>query len=205
MKEYLFLMIVLLFSLSCGCQTVEKKGGMAYDANYRYTYDTDSNQTYVVMSVRIKNDSIFRIKTLYINYDVTYEDGTTGLVKKTFDNVDLRNGYDRQFNTDFYLDGKVKEVKWVSWGADYKNLWSSYMVWFIVAIIGIIAGVIIVKANDLDAEEAFDVVFFAFMLINIAGFAIPWIRSTIGWVPIVIVDAALVIMLLICKALDEIV
>lgn len=152
----ILLVIVLFFS---GCATTEKVSYMGVEdvLTYTCTYDSASNRTRISWESYIDNTSIYSIKGYSVEFDI-YKDSTLVYeAKKTSYDEFVKHNTTKDINNYFYVDGEVDTIEWVAWNAHYCNLWDSYKVWWISAIVIVAVAItvllLLIFVADVDAED----------------------------------------------------
>ena len=119
----------------------------------------------------------------------------------------VKNGDSYTGNFNFYANGQIDSIEYVSWTANYSSFWETYKIWFIVSIIlvsiAFIIYLIFMIIEDLELSDTVDAIadFFeehgwiAFCLLIPLGSAIWGIISS-HWVPVLIVVGALIAFIL---------
>lgn len=200
----IFIILICLFFIS-GCQSTDKSDSFFNYSQFEeasFEYDEVTNKTKVVFSATLTNNTIynfnsFSIKlTLYNNSNIVSTE--TYNYTRGVKNGDSYTGY---FN--FYANGKIDSIEYVSWTANYSSFWETYNIWFIVSIILIsiafIIYLIFMIIEDLELTDTFNAIveFFeehgwiAFCLLIPLGSAIWGIISS-HWIPILIVVGAFI-------------
>ena len=196
--------LICIFCLS-GCQSTDKR-----DAFFSYSkieqpdfeYNEETNKTKVVFYAKVTNDTIYNLigfsVTLNLYSASTFVNAETHSYDLSVKNGDSYTGY---FN--FYANGKIDSIEYVSWSANHSSFWETYNVWIIisciVASIAFIIYLIFMIINDLELSETVDGIVSFFqeyvwvglcLLIPVGG-AI-WGLVSSHWVPVLIVVGALV-------------
>lgn len=197
-----FSFFVLIFSalILTGCQSTDKSEsymGTGDNFTYNCSYDSVENKTTIKINSYIQNNTIYTIDkvtlkvNLYNNDTLVKENG-----KVTFD-FEVKHGTTKNFtfNT-YYADGEVNKLEYVSWTADYKNVWDSYAPWFISTIIvaSIIAVIfiLIMIIGDLELDDVVDffeehlwllpsvlIVFIPYLIDGISSGSLSWLPPVI--------------------------
>lgn len=135
----MFLFAFLLPVLS-GCQSTNK------EESYLNTewvecaeceYFTNVNQTKITWETTLTNNTIYNMKGFSIKFDMF--SGNDFVKREAFNySAFVKNGEWRDGEFYFYIEGNVDRIEFYSWSAEYDNLWNTYKIWFIVAIILVI-------------------------------------------------------------------
>ena len=216
MKNKIKLFSIVLFILVCmlcisGCQSTDKR-----DSFFNYTqfeqetfeYNEETNKTKVVFNATLTNNTIYNINSFSVSINL-YSDSNIVKTETYTYNRGVKNGdsYTGYFN--FYANGQIDSIEYVSWTAHYSSFWETYKIWFIVSIIllsiAFIIYLIFMIIADLNLSDTFNSIvdFFekhgwvAICLLIPLGSAIWGIISS-HWVPVLIVVGALIAFVLLC-------
>lgn len=209
MKHKIKLLPIILIILVClffitGCQSTDKS-----DSFFNYSqleqatfeYNEETNKTKVVFNATLTNSTIYNFNSFSIRLNL-YNDSNIVCIETYNYDRGVKNGdsYTGYFN--FYANGKIDSIEYVSWAANYSSFWDTYNIWFIVSIILVCVAFVIylifMIIEDLELSDTFDAIveFFeehgwvvAICLPIPLGSAIWGIISS-HWVPVLIVIGA---------------
>ncbi len=203
----IFAIVISMFLLA-GCQStdISQSYFRTDELKYDCTYYEKTNQTEVKWSASIENGTIYNIKEIKIKFVLYNSDE---IVKDYIYNFDLKILPGKVLNSTylFTVDGKITDIKFVSWQAEYDSFWNVYKIWLIVmiilAIIGAIVYIIFMVVEDFDFDIWGDVCeFFSENIWMIVIVALPVIGGIIAvimsyWVPVLIVLGGIIASILI--------
>ena len=206
-KKIVFFVFFLFCSFGLSsCASAEKEYNKI-EGTYNCSYNSSNNTTLVVFHTTIENKSVLDIKNISYQFDL-YDDET--LLRKTdllsFEKS-IEHGKTISFDRSFSFDGNVNKIRLSKENVEFKNLWETYMPWFIVmiAIVGLFMVVypIIVFVNALDLSDILDFIADNWWLLFI--FAIPYVPYLINsfssgawsWIPPLIIIGAIIAVIII--------
>ena len=214
MKNKINLFSFVLLLLGCilcmsGCQSTDKSDSYFNYSKFEqadFEYDEETNNTKVIFNATLTNGTIFNFNSFSIKLNLYSGSTIVGTETYNYD-LDVKNGdsYTGYFN--FYANGQIDSIKYVSWTANYSSLWETYKIWFIISIIlvaiAFIIYLIFMVIEDLELSDTFEAIvdFFdenswiAFCLLIPFGGAVWGIISS-NWVPILIVVGAFIAFIL---------
>ena len=201
------ILIVLLISLFCfsGCQSTDKSNSFFNYSGFEqatFEYDEETNKTKVIFYATLTNETIYNFNSFSIKVNLyghsTYVSTETYNYTRGVKNGDSYAGF---FN--FYENGQIDSIEYVSWTANYSSFWETYKIWFIVSIILVSVAFIIYLVfmiiEDLDLSDTFDAIadFFEEHVWIAICFLIPlggtiWGIVSSHWVPVLIVVGAFI-------------
>lgn len=202
-----FIFIVALFCIFVsGCQSTDKNNvyfNSARLSQATFTYQEESDTTYVQWDGDFRNDTIYDIKSFTITFNL-YLDGT--FVRSDTFNYDVRLPYGAETSSyfDFTTDGKITSIEFNSWKGEFNSFWDTYSIWVIVvsavACVLAIGYIIFIIVNDQDlsdtvssiSEFVSDNVFILLILLIPAGGAI-WGIVSKNWVSVLIVLGGVIV------------
>ncbi len=198
--------IILIVSMFCitGCQSTDKNDSFFYSQFEQATfeYNAETNKTKVSFNATLTNSTIYNFNSFSISLNLYSDSNIVNTETYNYDKG-VKNGdsYTGYFN--FYANGRIDSIEYVSWTANYSSFWETYKIWFIVSMIlvsiAFVIYLIFMIIEDLDLSDTFDAIveFFeehgwiAIILLIPFGAAIWGIISS-HWVPVLIVVGALV-------------
>lgn len=200
-----FLLLFVCMLCISGCQSTNKSDSFFDYSKFEpanFEYDEETNKTKVIFNATLTNNTIYNFN----NFSITLKlhSGSSIVSTKTY-NYDLgvKNGdsYTGYFN--FYANGQIDSIEYVSWAANYSSFWETYKIWFIVSIIlvsvAFVIYLIFMIIEDLELSDTFKAIVdffeehswgFICLLIPFGG-AIWGIISS-HWVPVLIVVGAII-------------
>lgn len=210
-----FIFILLLISLFgitffAGCQQSTDKSEAYFDKSgieyTRFEYDANSNKTKVIWATTLTNNTIYNFDGFSVKFKLYSNSVDLGTETYNYDRGVKHGGeYTGAFN--FYADGEVTAIEYVSWSANYNSFWETYKIWFIVTIVvacvAALIYIIVMIVQDLELSDTFEAVVEFFedhawvaicFLIPLAGTI--WGIVTSYWVPILIVLGGIVAFIL---------
>lgn len=200
---YFFVLILMLFvctGLLTGCQSTDKNQSY-FDTskleNVRIEYDSDSNQSNVIWTSTLTNNTIYNINSFSVTFK-SYENSILVKTETYIYEIGIKHGSKISGTFNFYTENKIDNVEFLSWTANYDSVWETYKIWFIVTIV--LAGIalliytIVMIVEDLDPSDTFEAIgdFFEDHGWVAICFVIPFAGTIWGliasyWVPILIV------------------
>ena len=133
---FCFPFLIFIFLLT-SCTSMDKKESYFYPKYLQYscTYQEDSDETTIVWTAPISNNTIYRIEKVIIYFDL-YQNGIQrdSSFKTTY-SASINPNKTDQSSRYFQCSGKIDQVKYVSWTAIYDNLWETYFPWWIAVIV----------------------------------------------------------------------
>lgn len=201
------ILIVLLISLFCfsGCQSTDKSNSFFNYSSFEqatFEYDEETNKTKVIFYATLTNETIYNFNSFSIKLKLyshsNYVSTETYNYTRGVKNGDSYAGF---FN--FYENGQIDSIEYVSWTANYSSFWETYKIWFIVSIILVSVAFIIYLVfmiiEDLELSDTFDAIADFFeehgwiaicFLIPLGGTV--WGIASSHWVPVLIVVGAFI-------------
>lgn len=197
----LFIISLLSITLFSGCQQSTDKSEAYFDnSGIEYTkfeYDTNSNKTKVIWATTLTNNTIYNFDGFSVKFKLYNNSAIIGTETYNYDRGVKHGGeYTGAFN--FYADGEVTAIEYVSWTAHYNSFWETYKIWFIVTIVIVCVAaliyIIVMIVQDLELSDTFEAIVEFFedhawvavcFLIPLAGTI--WGIVTSYWVPVLIV------------------
>lgn len=202
---FCFPLILFLFLLG-SCTSVDQKEAYVSINQFRYScvYNEGTDETKVVWSAPIANNTIYRINGITFSFDF-YESGTLvrGPVKISY-SASIAPGKSDSDNWYFTCYGKIDEIRYRSWHASYDNLWDTYLVWWIVIIVAVpviaLIYLLIVVIMDLDIEDVFESIgsWIGLGAIVLIPLVINFISSINNWFPYIIALIGVTSLVLLC-------
>ncbi|MCM1440300.1 MAG: ATP-binding protein [Roseburia sp.] len=206
-KHISFIFLILFILLFCigflsGCEQSTDKAEAYLDTSgieySRFEYDNNSNQTKVIWATTLTNNTIYNFDGFSIKFKL-YNNSTV-ISSETYNySKGVKHGgeYTGAFN--FYADGEITAIEYVSWSANYNSFWETYKIWLIVTIVVVcvaaIIYIIVMILQDLELDDIGDFlseywwVLFS-LLIPLAGTI--WGIVTSYWVPVLIILGGIV-------------
>lgn len=204
MLMVLLLAVIFLFT-GCDSQTINKEDSYA-EVKYECMPMDTGNGTRIEYHITIKNETIFNMKDIRYRLDL-YENN---VFLKTIDYIDIdatvKHGASRSFKGIYVAENlNVTEVKINNWYSEYLGFKETYSVWMIViSAITIVCSIIYaiwIFVEDATIDEVWDNVFeFNWSIVLLFCYLTFTAMSPlpdIGWVPLCLSLAALVIFILI--------
>ena len=205
-----FIILICIFSFT-GCQSTNQAESYFNYSKFEqasFEYDEETNQTKVVFSATLTNNTIYNFNSFSIKIGLYKDSNFVGNEVYKYD-LGVKNGdiYTGDFN--FNANGKVDSIKYVSWTANYDSLWKTYKWWFIVSIILVVlsafAYLVIMVIEDLDLSDMFDGIsdfledhswFLIILLLSLGGSV--WAIISSYWVPTLIIVGMFVVFFIFC-------
>lgn len=210
MKNKIKLLSIFLIILVCvfcisGCQSTDKSDSFFNHSQFEqatFEYNEETNKTKIIFNATLTNNTIYNFDSFSISLNLYLDSHIVSTETFNYDKG-VKNGdsYTGYFN--FYANGKIDSIEYVSWTANYSSFWETYNIWFIVSIIlvsiAFVIYLIFMIIEDLELSDTFDEIveffedhgWFAIFLLIPFGGAIWGIISS-HWVPVLIVVGALV-------------
>ena len=210
MKNKIKLFSVVLFVLVCmlcmsGCQSTDKSDSFFNYSQFEqatFEYNEETNKTKVVFNATLTNNTIYNFNSFSVKLNLYSDSNIVNIETHNYDRG-VKNGdsYTGYFN--FYANGQIDSIEYVSWTANYSSFWDTYKIWFIVSIIlvsiAFVVYLVFMIIEDLELSDTVDAIvdFFEehgwitiFMLIPLGGTI--WGIISSHWVPILIVVGAII-------------
>lgn len=205
--KLLSILIVLLISLFCfsSCQSTDKSNSFLNYSSFEqatFEYDEETNKTKVIFYATLTNETIYNFNSFSIKLNLYSHSNYVSTETYNY-TMDVKNGdsYAGFFN--FYENGQIDAIEYVSWTANYSSFWETYKIWFIVSIILVSVAFIIYLVfmiiEDLKLSDTFDAIagFFKKHAWIAICFLIPlggtiWGIVSSHWVPVLIVVGAFI-------------
>ena len=194
---YLIVMLALSIMLLSGCQQSTDKSEAYFDKSgieyTRFEYDANSNKTKVIWATTITNNTIYNFDGFFVRFKLY--SNSIGLGTETY-NYDrgVKHGGEYMGTFNFYADGEVTAIEYVSWSANYNSFWETYKIWFIVTIViaclAALIYIIVMIVQDLELDDIGEFIsdnwwILFSLLVPFAGTI--WGIITSYWVPVLIV------------------
>ncbi len=187
------ILLLLFLSFFCvvafaGCEGESVKKSKAYLSQSgieraEFDYDSASNKTRVVWVCNLKNQTIYDIEGFSVTFNVGGGEETY-----SYDTY-VRHGKNKTTNCQFFVDGEVSSMQYVSWSAEYSSIWDTYKIWIFVtvglAFLFAVIYIIVMIVEDLDLEDISETVFYILFGIFFIGGGFGAILSS--WVSSLIV------------------
>ncbi len=206
-KRLSFIFILLLISLFsitffAGCQQSTDKSEAYFDKSgieyTKFEYDANSNKTKVIWSTTLTNNTIYNFDGFSVKFKLYNNSVVLGTETYNYDRGVKHGGeYTGAFN--FYADGEVTAIEYVSWSANYNSFWETYKIWFIVTIVvacvAALIYIIVMIVQDLELDDVGEFlseywwIFFS-LLLPLGGTI--WGVVTSNWVPALIAVGGIV-------------
>ena len=159
--KHLFILLSLFicaFGLS-SCASAGKDYSTP-EATFTSTYNSSNNTTTVVFHTTIENKSILDIKNVSYQFDLYNGDTFVRQTKMLSFEISIGHGETISFDRLFSFDGNINKIRLANEEIAFKNLWETYMPWFIVAIaivaLFLIVYPIVVFANGLEIGDVLE-------------------------------------------------
>ena len=200
----LILFLTLLFSIGflSGCsQSTDKSEAYLNTSvikNSLFEYDSNSNQTKVTWATTLTNSTIYNFDGFSVTFKL-YNNST--LIKTDTYNYSrgVKHGAEYRGRFNFYADGEITHIEYVSWTANYNSFWETYKIWFIVTIVvacvAALIYIIVMIVQDLELDDVGEFlseywwIFFS-LLLPLGGTI--WGVVTSNWVPAHIVVGGII-------------
>ena len=214
MKQKIKLFSIVLIILTCifcisSCQSTDKSDAYLNHNQFKqatFEYNEETNKTKVIFNATLINNTIYNFNSFSISLNLYSDSNITSTETYNYDKG-VKNGdsYTGYFN--FYANGKIDSIEYVSWTANYSSFWETYNVWLIVSIIlvsiAFVIYLILMIIEDLELSDTFDDIteFFeehiwvAICLLILLGGTIWGIISS-HWVPVLIGVGAIIAFIL---------
>ena len=143
------------------------------EGKYSATYNSSNNTTVVVFNTTIENKSVLDIKNISYSFDLYNGDNLIKTTDLLSFNITIDHGKTVSFERSFSFDGDINKVRLVKEDVTFKNLWDTYLPWFIVTIsvVGLftIIYAIVAFTNYLELGDIFELIgdnwWFIFILV----------------------------------------
>ena len=202
----LFLVVLFCIIFFAGCQQSTDKSEAYFDkSGIEYTqfeYDNNSNKTRVIWATTLTNNTIYNFDGFSVKFKLYNNSAVIGTEIYNYDKGVKHGGeYTGAFN--FYADGEVTAIEYVSWTAHYNSFWETYKIWFIVTIVvacvAALIYIIVMIVQDLELDDVGDFLsdnwWISFSLLVPLGGTI-WGVVTSYWVPVLIILGGIVVFVL---------
>jgi hypothetical protein len=188
-----------------GCQSTDKSDSFFNYSQFEqatFEYNEETNKTKVVFNATLTNNTIYNFNSFSVRLNLYSDSNIVNVETYNYDRG-VKNGdsYTGYFN--FYANGKIDAIEYISWKANYSSFWDTYKIWFIVSIILVSVAFIIYLVfmiiEDLELSDTVDAIanFFedhswvTILLLILLGGAIWGIISS-HWVSDLIVVGAII-------------
>lgn len=143
------------------------------EGKYSATYNSSNNTTVVVFNTTIENKSVLDIKNISYSFDLYNGDNLIKTTDLLSFNITIDHGETVSFERSFSFDGDINKVRLVKEDVTFKNLWDTYLPWFIVtiSIVSLFAIIyaIVAFTNYLELGDIFELIgdnwWFIFILV----------------------------------------
>lgn len=197
-----------LFVLT-GCQSTDKTQSTMNRSNYTIScvFNAETNQTKVNWGATIENNTIYKIESFSVVFDLYKDETLVESPKYTYD-LSLANGGSTNQKFYFVYDGEITNAEFQYWTADYASFWDTYSVWMIVTICvataAAVAYIIVMIVTDLDLDDVWDLltdsdlsmIFYIALPVLLGGGTLSGILSSY-WVPTLIILGGIVAFVLV--------
>lgn len=206
----LLFVVILTTATLTGC-TYTDKNEFYVSSSTVCSYDEVTNRTRIDFFLFLENDTVYNAKSVYCSFYLLRNNTLIENTGFTCNNTVKAN---KTLNVTRYivLEGKIDDAKIAYRTPHYDNLWNSYKIWWIIAIIvSVILALVyllIVILNDLDFDDLID--FFSehrWILWSIIPFFILIIYVLIlltNWFPVLICGLGVVLTILLCLLISGI-
>ena len=196
------LMVFLSLFIFSSCQSTDKKQvymDVSGFENAEIEYNPSTRETKIVLSTRLKNNTIYRVRGVFLTLNLFYNSENVG-EEIVYYAIELNNGGEYTGGLICHVKGEVDAVSIVSWEPDVCSFWDTYNIWIIVtAVITIVAAIALIIAIAAEVE-IFDLIpaliIFGLVAVIILGSVI-WAAVTKYWVNILIIGAGVIIIVLV--------
>ncbi|MCM1306569.1 MAG: ATP-binding protein [Firmicutes bacterium] len=207
--RYILLLVPVLIILVCtltSCQSTDKSQSFLNNSGLSYSqfeYDSVNNITKVIWATTLTNDTIYNFDSFSVEFKLYNNSTLIGTKTYNYDKGVKHGGnYTGKFN--FYADGEITSIEYVSWSANYNSFWDTYKIWFIitivVSVILALAYIIVMIIEDLELGDVGEFIadhwWIAFSLLLPIGSSLYGIITS-SWVPVLIVIGGVVAVIII--------
>lgn len=130
------------------------------EATFTNTYNSSNDTTTVVFHITIENKSILDIKNVSYQFDLYNGDTFVRQTKMLSFEISIGHGETISFDRLFSFDGNINKIRLANEDIVFKNLWETYMPWFIVVIaivaLFLIIYPIVIFVNNLDISDVLE-------------------------------------------------
>lgn len=199
----LFFIISIIFLTSC--YSTDKKNsyiGTGSNLTYSCSYDAEENKTRVTWKSYIRNDTIYSINKILVQFDCFYND-TKIETKELEYNISVKHGITENINCQFYAEGQINEIVYLSWLAHYLNIWNTYHPWWIATIVVVsillLAYIILMILLDLDLDDVFEFIsehFFTIISPFLLAIILLLSIYSSNWIPTFIILGGIVVFII---------
>lgn len=199
----LFFIISIIFLTSC--YSTDKKNsyiGTGSNLTYSCSYDAEENKTRVTWESYIRNDTIYSINKIRVQFDCFYND-TKIETKELEYNISVKHGITENINCQFYAEGQINEIVYLSWQAHYLNIWDTYHPWWIATIVVVsillLTYIILMILLDLDLDDVFEFIsehFFTIISPFLLAIILLLSIYSSNWIPTFIILGGIVVFII---------
>lgn len=163
------LSILLLCCTSCKLTSNEKVSLSTAEIkdNISFNYDSVNNETKVVWSSTIKNDTSYNIKDFSITFKLYNNGSQIDTQTYTYDHF-IRYKDETTSSFTFYYNGKITNAEFYDFKTTKETLWATYSLWiiitFVVAVILSIILILMVIFNDFSLGDILEYWYFIFFI-----------------------------------------
>lgn len=201
----LIFVVVLATTMLSGC-TSNDKSKFYVSSSTVCTYNEKTNTTRIDFCCIFENDTIYDVKSVYCSFYL-FENST--LTENTGFACHNTIKANKTLSVTHYvvLDGKIDDAKFAYRTPRYDNLWNSYKVWWIIAIIvSVILALVyllIVIVNDLEFDDLVDFIsegghWIFWGILILFGITGGLGFELINWFPVLICGLGVILALLLC-------
>ena len=209
-KNLLKTIFILFFIISIifltGCYSTDKKNsyiGTGSNLTYSCSYDAEENKTHITWKSYIQNDTIYSINKIRVQFDYFYID-TKIETKELEYNISVKHGTTQDINCQFYAEGQINKIVYLSWQADYLNIWNTYHPWWITTIVVVsilwLVYIILMILLDLDLDDVFEFIsehfFVTSFIILPFSVIVPLSIYSSNWIPTFIILGGIVVFII---------
>ena len=205
----LILILLVSFSLFCGCQSTDKSESYLDTSKLeqaQFEYDANKNQTKIIWTTTLTNNTIYNFRSFSVTFNLCKNNTIVETKTRDYSNSKgVKHGASYTGDFVWYVDNEIDSIEYVSWSAKYDSFWETYKIWFIVTIVIVAVAaliyIIVMITQDLELEDIGDFLadYWWILLCFIAplGGTI-WGVVTSNWVPALIIAGGVVSFVIIC-------
>lgn len=137
-----------------------------------------------------------------MQFDCFYND-TKIETKELEYNISVKHGITENINCQFYAEGQINEIVYLSWQAHYLNIWNTYHPWWIATIVVVsillLAYIILIILLDLDLDDVFEFIsehFFTIISPFLLAIILLLSIYSSNWIPTFIILGGIVVFII---------
>ncbi len=216
MKNKFAFILLFIVMLPCifvftGCASTKVEDSKcAMSKEYTCTYNSETDKTKIEFEMYFQNDTIFNVTQQKLTFKL-YNNDSFVKNEDWFWSIKVEaNQTIESYSCNFETTGEIDAMELIAYSPTLDNVWNTYKVWWLVAIIApiiiSIAYLIIILVRDLDLSDIFESVgtYISSAIILVWGIIPSFIFGDFNWFKILICFIGVVELILLCLAMSGI-